>query len=153
MNIASAIAAFIAALLWFASASVRIPPITAVLLNADGSIQRPPHEAALTRQSAFSAFAAAAAGIAALLQGLSIQGIQMPATHWLTLASAVSGAAGTVFLYLGMFGFEPLQMFFWSGSQINQSAVDRNIRRQWQQRIGLALLLAAFVMQGVSDFI
>ncbi|MGA0601046.1 hypothetical protein ACO2Q3_10125 [Caulobacter sp. KR2-114] len=69
LNIVSAVAAFVAAALWLASALVRISPVTLAIIREDGTIQRPKHESDLRRQSALSAWAAIAAAVAAALQG------------------------------------------------------------------------------------
>ena len=68
----SAIAAFVAAGFWLASALVKVPHITMAIRQEDGSWRRPPHEAAFKRQSSLSAVAATAAAISALAQGASI---------------------------------------------------------------------------------
>ncbi|MGV3548981.1 hypothetical protein [Rhizobium sp.] len=67
----SIMAAFIAAFFWFWSAIVPIPSIRMTLMNKDGSITRPPHEAAFRKQSKMNALGAMAGAIAAIAQGTS----------------------------------------------------------------------------------
>ena len=70
-GVGSGLFAIAAAGLWFWSASIKLPPQTAKLLHADGSVARPPRDVAMERQSRISGWAAVCAGIAALLQVLS----------------------------------------------------------------------------------
>lgn len=63
-----------------------------------------------------------------------------------------SGALGTVLLYFGTFGFEPLHGFF-VRSEDNRRADARNKRRRRLQRFGLAFLLISFVFAGLKEFL
>ena len=67
----SALFAFVAAGLWFWSASVQIPVFTLARYNPETNQRTaPPHEDALRWQSRLSAYAAICAGVAAILQVL-----------------------------------------------------------------------------------
>jgi hypothetical protein len=68
----SAIAAFVAAILWLLSARVVIPSITHPIGSSTTGVQPPPHEAAFRRQARLSAFAALSAAIAAVTQGVTL---------------------------------------------------------------------------------
>lgn len=63
----SAVAAFFAAALWARSALIRVRPLMELQLQGDGSL-----EDTLRRQSKWSALGAAAAGVSALAQGVSL---------------------------------------------------------------------------------
>jgi hypothetical protein len=64
------------------------------------------------------------------------------------LLSAVLGAGGTLLLFFGSFAYEGFSPY------INQQMIDaqmkRNKRRQALQRVGLAMLMASFVLAGLS---
>lgn len=68
LQVVSAAAAIFAAAFWFWSATIAIPRVTMAVIQADGSVKRPPHEAAFKNQSKLSAIAAAAAGVSSLAQ-------------------------------------------------------------------------------------
>ena len=66
----------------------------------------------------------------------------------LSIVAAVLGAAGTVWLARGSFAYE--QLAVWADDEIIRALAARNARRQRQQQFGLGLLMASFVVQGVS---
>lgn len=76
----------------------------------------------------------------------------MTALQVLTFFSAIFGAAGAVVLFFGSYALEPNAAFGFANPP-EQARVDaRNSRRVLVQRIGLGLILMAFVLQGVSAF-
>lgn len=73
----------------------------------------------------------------------------------LTLFSAIFGAAGSMVLAAGTYGVEPpVGQAFWAESvaAMNPEIEARNRKRVFIQRIGLGLILFAFVLQGISAF-
>jgi len=69
----------------------------------------------------------------------------------LNLASAVSGAIGTLTLFFGRFSFESFP--FYANNEMIEAMRKRNRRRSFMQRIGLLFILASFVLQGSSQFV
>jgi hypothetical protein len=83
-----------------------------------------------------------------------ICGVRIMATmtpgRWINLAAVVLGALGALVLYKGSFAFESFGQWHDAASIKAQSA--RNLRRQTMQRVGLGLICASFVLQGVALF-
>jgi hypothetical protein len=80
----------------------------------------------------------------------------MSAIQLMTLGSAGLGFAGTVFLFLGTYGFEPREGAVFGGPTVdegNKKVNARNARRRLNQRIGLGLLCLSFLLQGVTAFV
>jgi hypothetical protein len=61
----------------------------------------------------------------------------------LEIFAALSGAAGTGFLYFGTFGFESFP--YYSNHELVRAVSARNKRRLLMQRIGLGLLMPSFL--------
>jgi hypothetical protein len=72
--------------------------------------------------------------------------------HWLALGAAMTGAAGTLLLYLGSFAFVQLGGFFVS-DEVHAQAKRGNARRRRLQRAGLICLMLSFLLQGVVVFV
>ena len=73
----------------------------------------------------------------------------------LTLVSAILGAAGSGVLFFNSYALEPSEGAVWGGPDVdaeNARIARRNASRVFLQRIGLGLILAAFVLQGLSAF-
>jgi hypothetical protein len=64
------------------------------------------------------------------------------------LLSATLGAGGTFLLFFGTFGYEGFGAYY--NRQMIDAQVKRNKKRQIFQRVGLALLMASFVLAGLS---
>ena len=73
----------------------------------------------------------------------------MTLDHAFGLASALSGALGTISLFKGSFVFEQPPTF---GKPDRQEQYARNLRRLGFQRIGLALILLSFILGGIAQF-
>ncbi|WP_186198195.1 hypothetical protein [Burkholderia gladioli] len=75
----------------------------------------------------------------------------MTLTQAVNLASAAMGVAGTIAMYKGTFGLEPVGSFMHSpeGTRVTKEA---NRRRERLQRAGLRLLMVSFALQGVAQF-
>jgi hypothetical protein len=69
--------------------------------------------------------------------------------HALCLASALSGALGTISLFKGSFVFDQPPTF---GKPDRQEQYARNLRRLGFQKIGLSLILLSFVLEGIAQF-
>jgi hypothetical protein len=70
----------------------------------------------------------------------------------LNLAAAVLGAIGAIVLFKGSFAYESFSQNYGRDGVAMRAQIDRNRRRQRKQRIGLGLILASFVLQGVAQF-
>jgi hypothetical protein len=71
----------------------------------------------------------------------------------INLASAALGMLGTIALYKGSFAFEPGGFFYDDvDHSMNKAICARNRRRQLKQRVGVALIGAAFALQVVAQF-
>lgn len=80
----------------------------------------------------------------------------MDMAHVATLVSAIFGSAGTVSLFFGSFAFQPLEGSVWGSPEMierNAGIKAKNRRRLFLQRLGLALILMSFTVQGVSAFV
>lgn len=76
--------------------------------------------------------------------------------QYVTLVSAGLGVAGTVFLFVGTFGFQPLEGAPFNSSELqahNMRVEEKNKRRKINQRFGLALLLLSFAVQAIGIFL
>ncbi len=69
--------------------------------------------------------------------------------RWINLVAAALGALGTMILFHWSFAFEGF--FYWTTNELAKAQGECNRRRQIMQRIGLALILASFVVQGVAQ--
>jgi hypothetical protein len=75
--------------------------------------------------------------------------------RWINLVAAALGAIGTIILFFKSWTLEPLGGGFFGGPQFEQHRADvtaRNAARMCWQRIGIGLILASFVVQGVAQF-
>jgi len=72
-------------------------------------------------------------------------------TKALSLASVSSGAIGTLFLFFFSFSLEAPTV--WMSKEMEDDIKSRNSRRAIGQRIGLALLLISFLVQGAALFL
>jgi hypothetical protein len=72
-----------------------------------------------------------------------------------TLAAAVFGVAGTLFLFVGSYAPErPINTTFAEAFLAEKAIADaHNRRRMFLQLVGVALLMVSFVLQGVSVFV
>lgn len=70
---------------------------------------------------------------------------------WVSLTAAARGAIGTFLLFKGSFAYEAPAAYM--NKQLIDVMVARNLRRQWFQRAGLALLMVSFVLAGVAQFV
>ncbi len=73
--------------------------------------------------------------------------------RWLNLAATVLGAIGAAILFKWSFAFESLSVWDDRAGTVSKPLIARNRRRQKMQRIGLALILASFVLQGIAQFV
>jgi hypothetical protein len=76
---------------------------------------------------------------------------EMTAGRWINLAAAVLGTAGAIVLFKWSFAFESFA--YWTTAELVKQQSARNLRRQTMQRIGLALILASFILQGIAQFL
>lgn len=77
----------------------------------------------------------------------------MTVPQWITLVSAILGAAGTLVLFQGSHALEAVQGSFFGSTTTDADAEAtrvRNIKRMRIQRIGLCLILLSFVVQGLG---
>ena len=72
----------------------------------------------------------------------------MTASKILGLASAASGAFGTLLLFFGSFAYE--QPAYYMSKNSIDAMVKRNKKRQLLQRAGLGLIMLSFVLAGLS---
>ena len=72
----------------------------------------------------------------------------------INLAAAVLGAIGAIVLFNGSFAYESFPPWHSRSQRADtvKAQTERNRRRQIMQRVGLALILASFVMQGAAQF-
>jgi hypothetical protein len=70
------------------------------------------------------------------------------ASKILGLASAASGAFGTLLLFFGSFAYE--QPAYYMSKNSIDAMVQRNKKRQLLQRAGLGLIMLSFVLAGLS---
>ncbi|MGX5875334.1 hypothetical protein [Burkholderia gladioli] len=75
----------------------------------------------------------------------------MTLTQAVNLASAAMGIAGTIAMYRGTFGLAPIAGFMYS-SEAARATQEANRHRERLQRVGLALLMVSFALQGVAQF-
>jgi hypothetical protein len=73
--------------------------------------------------------------------------------RWLNVVAAVLGSVGGVILFKWSFAFESLPFYDNRAATISKALGLRNRRRQVMQRVGLALILASFVVQGIAQFV
>lgn len=69
----------------------------------------------------------------------------------LNIASAIVGALGTVLMYKGTFGLV-VPGFYFMDAAGNEATKKANDRRLLLQRLGLLLLTASFLVQGIAQF-
>jgi hypothetical protein len=77
----------------------------------------------------------------------------LSADRWLNVAAAILGSLGAMILFKWSFGFESLPYYDDRAGTISKALGLRNRRRQTMQRVGLALILISFVLQGVAQFV
>ena len=70
--------------------------------------------------------------------------------RWINLAAVALGALGAIILYKWSFAFESFGQWHDAASIKAQTA--RNLQRQTMQRVGLGLICASFVLQGLALF-
>ena len=73
----------------------------------------------------------------------------------INLAAAVLGAIGTIILFSTSWSLQPLGGAQLGSDQLvkdNEGIRAKNAARALWQRVGLGLILASFVMQGVAQF-
>jgi hypothetical protein len=76
----------------------------------------------------------------------------LTADRWLNVAAAILGSLGAIILFKWSFAFESLPFYDDRAGTISKGFGLRNRRRQAMQRVGLALILASFVVQGIAQF-
>ena len=67
--------------------------------------------------------------------------------------AAVLGSVGGVVLFKWSFAFESLPFYDDRAGTISKGVGLRNRRRQAMQRVGLGLILASFVVQGMAQLV
>ena len=80
----------------------------------------------------------------------------MTPAHYVALLSAILGAAGTVVLFNGSYALQPREGAPFGGpilDKANAQIDSMNAARLFKQRVGLALLCASFLAQGVAVFL
>jgi hypothetical protein len=84
---------------------------------------------------------------------LPVIGLLTPG-RWINLVSAALGAIGAIVLFNGSFAYESFSPMHSRSQRTDtvKAQTERNRRRQSMQRIGLGLILASFVLQGVAQF-
>jgi hypothetical protein len=73
-----------------------------------------------------------------------------------TLVSAGLGFSGTIFLFLGTYGFQPFEGGVFGSPEMqahNARVRAKNKTKKINQRIGLALLSLSFAVQAIAVFI
>jgi hypothetical protein len=73
--------------------------------------------------------------------------------RWLNVAAAILGSLGALILFKWSFAFESLPFYDDRAGTISKPIGLRNRRRQTMQRVGLALILVSFILQGVAQFV
>jgi hypothetical protein len=79
----------------------------------------------------------------------------MPA-QLVVVLSAVLGIAGTVILFFGTYGLEPLEGGVFGSPEVqewNERVKAKNAARVIRQRVGLGLICFSFVFQGAAVFL
>jgi hypothetical protein len=82
--------------------------------------------------------------------------MHLSCSQMLTLAAAIFGFVGTLFLFFGSYALEtgPLNTTFAEAARVEKAGVDsRNMRRLSKQRLGLVFLMISFALGGVSVFV
>ena len=92
------------------------------------------------------------------MAGCGIGGLtfKMTVVQGWTLVSAGLGLAGTIFLFLGTYGFQPFEGGVFGSPEIqahNARVKAKNKTRKINQRIGLALLSLSFAVQAIAVFL
>ena len=72
--------------------------------------------------------------------------------RWINLVAAALGAIGAIVLFYGSFAYEGFPQYYSRDGKAVKAQTDRNLSRQLKQRVGLGLILASFVLQGVAQF-
>ena len=79
-----------------------------------------------------------------------------PYGRLINLAAAALGAIGAIILFLSSWSLEPHGGGFFAGPTYEQDTAAlnaRNAARMRWQRVGLGLILASFVLQGIAQFV
>jgi hypothetical protein len=78
-----------------------------------------------------------------------------PYGRLINLAAAVLGAIGAIVLFNGSFAYESFSPWHSRSQRADtvKAQTERNAARMCWQRVGLALILASFVVQSVAQFL
>jgi len=77
----------------------------------------------------------------------------MTLSNMINLISAAFGLLGAIALYKGSFAYEQGGFYDDENFSITKAMNIRNRRRQWQQRMGLALIAFGLSLQAAVQFI
>lgn len=76
---------------------------------------------------------------------------RMRLVTFVSIAAATAGVAGTISLFAGSFAYE--QLGGYADKKLVGDVSRRNKRRSILQRVGLSLILASFVLQGIATIL